>query len=53
VPNDRIFLETDTVAEDITAVYDLAAKYLNCQTGELQEQIVKNFKTVFSSNINL
>jgi TatD DNase family protein len=53
VPNDRIFLETDTVAEDITAVYDLAAKYLNCQTVELQEQIVKNFKTVFSSNINL
>lgn len=53
VPKDRIFLETDTVAEDITAVYDLASKYLNCQTAELQGQLGQNFKKVFSANINL
>jgi TatD DNase family protein len=27
IPDDKIFLETDTVSENIAAVYELAAKY--------------------------
>jgi TatD DNase family protein len=27
IPDDKIFLETDTISENIAAVYELAAKY--------------------------
>jgi len=47
VPNDRFFLETDTIEENISDVYALAAKYKNLQISELQQQIEQNFKTVF------
>jgi TatD DNase family protein len=47
VPNDRFFLETDTVAESIEELYALATKYKNIEIEELQEIINKNFKTVF------
>lgn len=49
VPNDRLFLETDTIEENITDVYALAAKYKNLQISDLQQQIELNFKTVFGS----
>jgi TatD DNase family protein len=48
IPNDRFFLETDTAEEGIQAVYALAAKYKGISMEEIQEQINKNFNTVFN-----
>jgi len=53
VPNDRFFLETDTIEESIAEVYALAATYKNLQMAELQQQIKQNFKTVFGSGQSL
>jgi len=50
VPNDRFFLETDTVEERIYEVYALAAKYKKMTLEELQKQIESNFKSVFTNN---
>jgi TatD DNase family protein len=47
VPNNRFFLETDTVEETIEEVYALAAKYKNIGIEELQEIIENNFQNVF------
>lgn len=47
IPNDRFFLETDTVEEGIDAVYELAAKYKGISVEEIQKQINSNFNTVF------
>jgi TatD DNase family protein len=47
MPNDRFFLETDTVEEGIEEVYALAARYKNWNMDELQEQIKSNFAAVF------
>ncbi len=47
VPDDRFFLETDTIDESLEAVYDLAAKYKDISLEILQMQIEKNFKIVF------
>lgn len=47
VPDDRFFLETDTIDESLEAVYDLAAKYKDISLENLQKQIEKNFKIVF------
>jgi TatD DNase family protein len=47
MPNDSIFLETDTIEQDITAIYDLAARLKNMNLAELQNQIEINFKKVF------
>ena len=47
VPDDKIFLETDTISEDITAVYELAAKYKGISMLEMQELITHNFQKVF------
>lgn len=49
VPDDRFFLETDTVAETIEEVYELAAKYRSKSIIELQATIAANFKNVFSN----
>ncbi|GEP50943.1 TatD family hydrolase [Flavobacterium noncentrifugens] len=49
VPNDRFFLETDTIEENIADLYALAAKYKSLQISDLQQQIKLNFKTVFES----
>lgn len=49
VPNDRIFLETDTVEETIEEVYALAAKYKNISLEALQKQIEKNYNEVFNN----
>lgn len=47
IPDDRFFLETDTIEEGIQQVYDLAAIYKNCTLKELQENIKRNFERVF------
>jgi TatD DNase family protein len=47
IPNDRFFLETDTIEEGIQDVYALAAKYKNLDLNELQEIVNKNYTTVF------
>lgn len=49
IPNDRFFLETDTIEEGIREVYTLAAKYKELELIELQEIINRNFKKVFLS----
>lgn len=51
VPNDRFFLETDTVKESIMEVYDLAAKYKRMTIPALKEQIDLNFKQVFQKEL--
>ena len=48
VPNDRFFLETDTVEEGIHSVYALAAKYKNLDLTALKLIIENNFKKVFT-----
>ena len=47
VPDDRFFLETDTVEEGIEAVYELAAKYKGISVKEMQELVNSNFNKVF------
>ena len=47
VPNDRFFLETDTIEEGIREVYALAAKYRNIELEELKQIIERNFDSVF------
>ncbi|CAA9201095.1 TatD family hydrolase [Flavobacterium collinsii] len=47
IPNDRFFLETDTIEESIEQVYELAATYKNWTIKELQDTISANFKGVF------
>lgn len=49
VPDDRFFLETDTIEEGIEAVYVLAAKYKNIDVVTLQQIVNKNFNTVFKN----
>ena len=50
IPNDKFFLETDTIDETIEEVYALAAKYKNRSIEDLIEMVNSNFKTVFKSN---
>ncbi|KQB42275.1 TatD family hydrolase [Flavobacterium aquidurense] len=47
VPNNRFFLETDTIEESIQQVYDVASEYKNITIKELQEVIASNFASVF------
>jgi TatD DNase family protein len=47
IPNDKFFLETDTVEEGIEEVYALAARYKKLGIDELQQQIKSNFVAVF------
>ena len=47
VPNERFFLETDTIDEGIQAVCTLAAKYKGVSKEEIQEIIRTNFNKVF------
>ncbi|HEX8574752.1 MAG TPA: TatD family hydrolase [Flavobacterium sp.] len=51
VPDEKIFLETDTVEEGITAVYALASQYKSMEEKELQQIICSNFETVFNKKI--
>ncbi|MEN2488830.1 TatD family hydrolase [Flavobacterium sp. B11] len=47
VPNDRFFLETDTIEESIKQVYELASEYKGLNLIELEEVISSNYRTVF------
>ena len=51
IPNDRFFLETDTIAEGIEEVYALAAQYKKWSIDELQQQIKSNFAAVFKTQL--
>ena len=51
MPNNRFFLETDTVEEGIDAVYALAAKYKGISVEEIQELVNSNFMEVFNNRI--
>jgi TatD DNase family protein len=51
IPNDRFFLETDTIEEGIEEVYALAAHYKNWSMDELQQQIKSNFAVVFKTQL--
>jgi TatD DNase family protein len=47
VPNDRFFLETDTIEESLEEVYALAANYKNIEIEEIKENVASNFEKVF------
>ena len=47
IPDNRIFLETDTVEDGIEKVYDLAAEIKGIPVSEMQEIINRNFTEVF------
>ncbi|NHN25171.1 TatD family deoxyribonuclease [Flavobacterium jejuense] len=48
VPNDRFFLETDTIEESIEAVYAKAATIKNITVNELKQIVRNNFEFVFN-----
>jgi len=48
IPNDRFFLETDIIEENIQQVYKLAAEYKSLEIKELQDIISINFKHIFN-----
>jgi len=48
IPNDRFFLETDTMEEGIREVYAVAAKLKNLEKEVMQKQIQENYVKVFS-----
>lgn len=47
VPNERFFLETDTIEESINEVYELASKYKGITINELKEVISSTYRSVF------
>ncbi|WP_026705731.1 TatD family hydrolase [Flavobacterium soli] len=49
IPKDRFFLETDTIEKSIKSVYELAAKYKNITSEEVQNSIKQNFNIVFKN----
>lgn len=51
IPDDRFFLETDTIEETIEQVYNVAAEYKNININELQEIISSNFGAIFRQEI--
>jgi len=50
IPNDKFFLETDTIEENLDEVYNLAAKYKNINLPDLKEIINSNFNSVFNKS---
>ena len=50
IPNDKFFLETDTIEETLEDVYQLAAKYKNITLEALQAQIDNNYLAVFQQS---
>lgn len=51
MPNDRFFLETDTIEESLEEVYQLAANYKNINVEDLMKTLNSNFTTVFKFKI--
>ncbi|RZJ54639.1 MAG: TatD family deoxyribonuclease [Flavobacterium sp.] len=49
IPNDRFFLETDSIEESIIEVYAKAAAYKNINSNDLQVIISRNYDTVFNN----
>jgi TatD DNase family protein len=49
VPNNRFFLETDTIDETLEEVYQVASKYKNIEIENLKEIIRNNFNSVFKT----
>lgn len=47
VPNDLLFLETDTIEESISQVYQKAANYKQMTLEEMKKQVFNNFAKVF------
>ncbi len=47
IPNDRFFLETDTIEETLEEVYALAAKYKGMSLEVMQNQVQSNWENVF------
>jgi len=47
IPDDRFFLETDTISEGIETVYQLAAKYKGISVDEMQRLIDRNIDSIF------
>lgn len=47
IPNDRFFLETDTIEESIQQVYELASEYKRLKLKELQDVILSNYRRLF------
>jgi len=47
IPNNRFFLETDTVEETLEEVYKLAAQYKRMTSTEIIEVVANNWKKVF------
>jgi TatD DNase family protein len=48
VPNDKIFLETDTISESLEEVYTFAAKCKNISVEEMKEIVWNNYQTIFN-----
>lgn len=49
MPNDKFFLETDTIEETLEEVYIIAAKYKGLNLDELKTIVARNWKNVFGS----
>ncbi len=49
VPNDRFFLETDTIEETLEEVYQLAANYKSLSLAEMKAQVEQNWITLFKA----
>lgn len=49
VPNDLLFLETDTIEETIVEVYQKAANYKQITLEEIKKQVFENFTNVFNN----
>ena len=47
IPNDKFFLETDTIEETIYEIYALAAAYKGMTIKQMQTQVESNWKSVF------
>lgn len=47
IPNEKIFLETDTIAESLEEVYTFAAKCKNISVEEMKEIVWNNYQNVF------
>lgn len=52
IPNDKFFLETDTIDESLEDVYKLAAKCKKIELNELHKIISTNYNTVFGKSSN-
>ena len=51
IPNNRFFLETDTIEETLEEVYDLAAEYKEMTLAEMEEQVRANWVKVFNESV--